>query len=296
MSQTHSLDEPNDRERTPHPARVFDAAAYLQAMMAAGGANDTIPSGFPSVDTLLGGGLRRGDLIVVGGDVGSGKSALALAIALRVSTAGQSVACFSGELSHERLMERALAIEGRARIDDLRHGRLDEAGYASVAAAALRLREHTPLLGYLPPNGVSGLSDVLIEHLGLELLVVDPLQSMATGRGTLDEEMARAVAELKELAVRRGSAVLLVSQFDTIVRERNDPRPLLSDFGALGAVRHLADVVLAIFREEMYGASHDVDGAAELHVLKNRNGALGYADLYFYKQWLRFEDMVEGDR
>jgi replicative DNA helicase len=296
MSEQPFVDEPNDQERNAHAPREFDAAAYLETMMAAGGSNDVVPCGFPSVDALLGGGFRRGDLIVVGGDVGSGKSALALAIALRVAAAGQSVACFSGELSHERLMERALAIEGRARVDDLRHARLDDAGYAAVAAAALRLRAHAPLLGHLPPNGVAGLSDMLIEHLGLELLVVDPLQSMATGRSTLDEEMARAVAELKELAVRRGSAVLLVSHLDGAVRERSDPRPLLADFGALGAIRHLADIVLGIYREEMYGASHDVDGAAEVHVLKNRNGALGYADLYFYKQWLRFEDMVEPDR
>lgn len=296
MSEHPSVDETNDRESSSDAPRAFDAAAYLETMMAAGGANDTVPTGFPSVDTLLGGGLRRGDLAVVGGDVGCGKSALALAIALRAATSGRSVAFFSGELSHERLLERALAIEGRARIDDLRHARLDEGGYAAVAAAALRMRESAPLLGHLPPNGVSGLSDLLIEHLGLELLVVDPLQSMATGRGTLAEEMAHAVAELKALAVRRGSAVLLVSHLDAAVRERTDPRPLLSDFGALGTVRHLADVVLAIFREEMYGPSHDVDGAAEVHLLKNRNGALGYADLYFYKQWLRFEDMVEPER
>src|SRR5689334_5089234 len=83
---------------------------------------DTVPSGFPSLDKLLGGGLRRGDLVVLGGDVGSGKSALALAIALRVAQQGRDAFFYSGEMTVERVLERALAIEGRARIDDLRRG------------------------------------------------------------------------------------------------------------------------------------------------------------------------------
>src|ERR1041384_2600146 len=71
---------------------------------------DTIPSGFPSLDKLLGGGFRRRDLVVLGGDVGSGKSALALGLALRVARQGSRVAFFSGEMDGERLMERALAV------------------------------------------------------------------------------------------------------------------------------------------------------------------------------------------
>ena len=77
---------------------------------------DTIPSGFPSLDKLLGGGLRRGDLVVLGGDIGSGKSALALAIALRVAQDRRSALFYSGEMHVERVLERILAIEGRTRI------------------------------------------------------------------------------------------------------------------------------------------------------------------------------------
>lgn len=277
-------------------ARVLDAAGYLEGMVAAGGAGDTLSCGFPSIDNLLGGGVRRGDLVVLGGDVGSGKSSLALAMALRAAAEGRSVAFFSGELSAERLLERALAVQGRARLDDLRHGRLDEETYASVAAAALAMRQHAPLLSHLPPNGLPGLSDLLIEHLGLDLLVIDPVQSLARGTQTMEEELAQAVRDLKGLAVRRDCAVLLVSHLDTSVRERSDPRPRLADFGALGALRQLSDVVLAVYRQELYEPSRDVDGATELHVLKHRGGGTGYADLYFYKQWLRFEDMVEPDR
>src|SRR5919198_611318 len=104
---------------------------------------DTVPTGFPSVDRLLGGGLRRRDLIVLGGDVGAGKSALALGVALRVArqngeTAG--VAFLSGEMDEERLMERALAIEGRAAVDELRSARLNDQTRAGIGGAAGRLR------------------------------------------------------------------------------------------------------------------------------------------------------------
>jgi replicative DNA helicase len=64
----------------------------------------------------------------------------------------------------------------------------------------------------------------------------------------------------------------------------------------LGAVKQFADVVLGLYRHEMYESAPDVDGATELLVLKNRNGARGYVDLFFYKQWMRFEDMLEPDR
>src|SRR5438093_11676910 len=87
---------------------------------------DTVPSAFPSLDKLLGGGFRRRDLVVLGGDVGSGKSALALGLALRVARQGSRVAFFSGEMDDERLMERALAIEGRAAVAELRTATLGD--------------------------------------------------------------------------------------------------------------------------------------------------------------------------
>ena len=104
-------------------------------------AGDTVPSGFPSVDRLLGGGLRRRDLVVLGGDIGSGKSALALGLALRVARGGTGVALLSGEMDEERLLERALAIEGRVAIDDLRRAQLNDERRAGIGGAAVRLRD-----------------------------------------------------------------------------------------------------------------------------------------------------------
>src|SRR4029077_2713986 len=102
--------------------------------------DDTVPTGFPSIDRLLGGGLRRTDLAVLGGDVGSGKSALALGMALRAAQAGSDVVFLSGEMNEERLMERALAIEGRVTVDELRVARVNDQERAGIGAAAGRLR------------------------------------------------------------------------------------------------------------------------------------------------------------
>src|ERR1043166_3328599 len=102
------------------------------------------PAGFPSLDKLLGGGLRRGDLVVLGGDVGSGKSALALAVALRVAQQRLRVTFVSGEMSTERVLERVLALEGRVRVDDLRQGVPNDVARASVGAAAVRMRDGLP--------------------------------------------------------------------------------------------------------------------------------------------------------
>lgn len=283
-------DKPN--EPTGH-GRPFDATAYLSEVDAAGGRLDAVPTGFPSVDVLLSGGPRRGELVVLTGDAGSGKSALAMAIALRAAESGYGVAFFSGECGTERLYERALAMLGKATIEGLRRGTLDEVTHANVAAAAVMLRDRSPMFGHLPPNGVPGLSDLLIDHLGLDLVVIDAVPALVVGRGTRDEEVAFALAQLKALAVRRQCVVLAVAPLAAPVRGRDDTRPQLADIGFLGAPLHHGDTILGLYREELYRHSNDVDGAAEVHVLKQRDGSLGYADLFFYKAWLRFEDMIE---
>lgn len=264
--------------------------------IADGATHDSISTGFPSLDRLLGGGVRRGDLIVLGGDVGSGKSAFALALALRVAQEGGSVSFRSGEMSVERVLERALALEGRARIDDMRRGSLDDTTRAGVGAAAVRLRDQSPIFETVPAGGVEPLADMLRRTLDVQLVVVDPLQSLAPGSRQQAEELAAATRQLKLVALELDVAILATSSLPGLVPDRRDLRPHLDDFGALGAIKQHADVVLGLFREEMYGSSHGVEGATELSALKNRNGPTGYVDLYFYKQWMRFEDMLDPDR
>jgi replicative DNA helicase len=281
--------EPNDKA-DPHP---FDAAAYLAAVANGAIPVEAIPTGFPGVDALLGGGVFPGELVVLAGEAGSGKSALALGAMLRICGTGRKAAFLSGEMTAERIYDRALAIEARVRHDHLRNGTLDDAARNQVAMAAAKLRSQAPVIRQIPDGGVPVLSDLLIEHLGMQLVVVDPVQWLLSGDAALDEQMARVAHDLKALALRRSVAVLAVTSLRVPTWERADPRPRLDDLGALGALKQHADVVLGLFREEMYSDLRDVQGAAELHVLKNRNAALGYADLYFYKESLRFEDVID---
>jgi replicative DNA helicase len=255
---------------------------------------DTIATGFPSLDRMLGGGLRGGDLIVLGGDVGSGKSALALAIAMRVAQRQATVTFYSGEMSTDRLLERALAIEGRVRVDDLRVGVVNDFARASVGAAAVRMRDVMPRFEIIPAAGLSGLVEDF-ERARPSLGIVDSLQSLARGERETDEEISDAVRRLKIAAVQQNIAILATSQLPKL-SARDDRRPQLDDFGALGAVKHHADIVLGLFREDMYDRRREIEGATELLVRKNRNGSTGYVDLYFYAQWMRFEDMLDPDR
>jgi replicative DNA helicase len=273
-------------------ARVLDRA---DAAAAGAPPSGTVATGFPTLDALLGGGLRRGDLVVLAGDVGSGKSALALATALRATEAGHQAFVLSGEMTPERVLERLLAIEGRVRVDDLRRGTLDDAARGTVGAAALRLRDRAPGVAMLP-GGTEAVADVLRRALDAELAVVDSLGGMAAGARPRDEELAAAVRALKALALELDAALLVTVPLAAPVRGRADPRPTLDDLGALGAVAQEADVVLALYREELYRPDRGIEGATELLLLKNRNGPTGWVDLYFYAGWLRFEDMVEPDR
>jgi len=253
---------------------------------------DSIASGFASLDKLLGGGFRRGDLVVLGGDVASGKSALALAFAIRGSVRGTRVAFLTAEMAVERVLERIIAIEARAKVDDLRQGSLDDETRATAGSVAIRLREHLPLIERVRRNGGIAAIDDLIENPPIaDLIVIDSLRSLARDETPGDEEIGIVVRGLKELAVERDVAILVTAPLTTLAG-RADRRPVLDDFGD-GSVKQTADVVLALYREEMYDVAKDIAGATELMVRKNRNGPTGYVDLYFYAQWMRFEDMSE---
>jgi len=167
---------------------------------------DTVPTGFPSIDRMLGGGLRRRDLVVLGGDVGSGKSALALGLALRTAQ-GTGVALFSGEMDEERLMERALAIEGRATVDELRSARLNDQTRAGIGGAAVRLRD-LPLTALpLAARDFETAAERLDPLRQLGLVVIDYLQLVPSPRGvvrsTQDEDLALVLQRLKALALER---------------------------------------------------------------------------------------------
>jgi len=256
---------------------------------------DTIPTGFASIDKLLGGGLRRRDLILLSGDIGSGKSSLALGLALRTALQGVPVLFLSGEMSEERLMERALALEGRATVDELRTGKLDDERRAAVGAAAVRLRGLPLVVRPLIGREFGEIEEAMRVVPRPTLVVVDYLQLVPPPRPVEDQDDALALATraLKGVALAEDVAMLVVAQLPAHVATRDDPRPTRDDLGGRGQVKQHADVVLGLYREEMYRPGGGMEGATELLVGKNRNGLTGFVDLYFYRRWLRFEDMLD---
>jgi len=286
---------PPDIPRRTNPAT--DVVGRVDARLGGAPSGDTVATGFPSVDRILGGGLRQGDLVALGGDVGVGKSSFALAVALRIAERGESAAVISGEMEEDRLWERALAIESRTRLDDIRRGSVSDEARAALGAAAVRLRNR-PLV--YRPMAAPSFEEVAdrIRALHAPFTAVDYLQLLPPARaeGERAEQDAAAVRLLKEVALDAHTALLLIAQLPRHNAKRRDPRPSLDDFGALGAVKYHGDVVLGLYREEMYQMTRGVEGATELIVAKNRHGQTGFVDLYFYREWMRFEDMLEPDR
>lgn len=238
--------------------------------------------------------MRKRDLIMLGGDVGAGKSALALAMAVRAAAANRSVVVLSGEMDETRLLERALAIEAKVEVDSMRTGSVPDERRSSVGAAALRLSKLPLHFESITGNSIEETVAAAWEY-DPELVVVDSLQILSGPgtKATLEENSAAAILNLKTIALKHEVALLVVAHLPGFERERSDLRPAPDDFGALGAVKHHSDVILGLYREEMYRPEKGVEGAAELIVVKNRNGPTGFIDLYFHHRWMRFEDMLD---
>jgi replicative DNA helicase len=283
---------------SPRPAeiapitRIVDRIDRISEGAAPTGLVDT---GFPTLTRLVGGGLRRGDLAVVGADVGVGTTSFALAVALRAAWHGASSVFATGESSIERVHERALAMESRVRLDAIRQATCTEEERAQLAASALALRDLPFAVTQVGSAGIADVARALGGRSGTALLVVDGLPALVASRGmlTLAEEQARALVTLKRLAIEQDVAVLVTAKLPGLDRARPDRRPRLDDFGALRAVEEQADLVLGLYREEVYIRDLGIAGASELAILKQRDGVTTYLDLYFFGSILRFEDMVD---
>jgi replicative DNA helicase len=198
-------------------------------------------------------------------------------------------------MGEDRLLERAVALEGRVQVDELRLGRLDAAQQSAVRAAALALRDLPLAVVTLPDrDSLAAAEAVLVRHQP-RLVVVDALPHLDPPEHKPDPEdrLSAAALQCKRLALARDITVLALAPVPGVTPHRPDPRPGLDDLGGRGALKQVADVVLALYREEMYRPDSGVAGAAELLVRKNRNGPGGFVDLYFYSRWLRFEDMLD---
>jgi replicative DNA helicase len=264
--------------------------ARLDRTAAGEAAHDLVPTHFPSIDKALGGGIRHGELAVLGGDDSAGSSALALGIAIR----GTERALFlSSEMQPERVYERALAITARVSLEHIRLGAVDEEERARLAASALAMRDHAPVVETFLQGGIANIERAIEATPSAPLVIVDTLEGVLDRDHDQSAALSYAVLALKRLALTRQVAVLLTTHLPALDRDRRDRRPRLSDFGMGGAVGAHADVVLGLYREEMYDFDLGVSGGAELLILKNRAGARGYVDLFFDPRYGRFEDVAE---
>lgn len=252
-----------------------------------------IATGFRSFDDLIGGGIRGGDLMVLGGDDRVGTSALALAMALRIQ---ERTLLLTSEMHPERAYERALAMSAKVALESLRLGVVSEDERVRLAAESVTLRDRAPVIDVLGGGGVDEVVRAVQAAPMPAVVIVDGLEALITSEQSLhqtrDEALAFGILALKRLALASQAAVLVLTHLPQLDRTRQDRRPRLTDFGIRGAVGTHADLVLGLYREDLYDGDLGVAGATELLLLKHRDGALGYVDLFFYEQWMRFEEVL----
>ena len=263
------------------------------------GAITGVPSGFADLDRLTVG-FQAGDLVVVAGRPSMGKTAFALNVAQHAAIDhAKNVAFFSLEMSKEQLVERLLCAEGRVDSGRLRRGRLQDDEYARLATAAGHLNtapiwiDDTPAISALE---VRAKARRLAAEVGLDLVVVDYLQLMSGPRDSENrvQEISAISRNLKAVAKELSVPVIALSQLSRAPEQRTDHRPVLADLRESGAIEQDADVVLFVFRDEVYLKPEEIEekglaGKADLIIGKQRNGPIGTVDLVFHKKFTLFE-------
>ena len=253
-------------------------------------APDLITTGYPSLDRLLAGGMRRGELTVVLGDFGSGKTALALGIAIRAAVAGHHVLILTHESSIERCWERLVTAESGVSQIAVRTGVLPAGAADSLKSAADVLRR-LPISVERAPHTATLLGERLDAGASQPLVIIDGLAGLDESPRPVSEAHAQAVRAAKRVAVDQNVAVLLTVPMAADRRLALPPRPTLSD--APPTAPAVADVVLGLFREALYDDAPDVAGAFEVHVLKHRAAPSTFTDLYIEPGAGRVEDLIE---
>ena len=263
-----------------------------------------VPTGFMDLDALLGG-LQKSDLILAAGRPSSGKTSFLLNIALNASRRfHQHVAVFSLEMSKSQVVERLVAQESGIDSQKLRTGKLADEDWDRFVQASdhLAMNPHSDLgSGQVWVDDTPAISTLQLrskarrlraQH-GLDLIVVDYLQLMtAPGRHeNRTQEVGVLSRSLKSLARELNVPVLVASQLSRAVEQRNDKRPMLSDLRESGSLEQDSDVVMFIYRDEMYSANGD-HGTAEIIVAKHRKGPTGAAPLIFRKHLTQFVSAV----
>lgn len=261
-----------------------------------------VPTGFTGLDRFLGG-LRPGDLVVLAARPGMGKTSLGLQVAAHVAGLGETVGFASLEMPAAQLGMRLLAGEARVPLEAIRSGWAvrDGARRARLDAASERLwaLQDRLLVDDSPRLGLAELrarARQLKARSGLGLLVVDYLQRMAAPKAESREQAVSALAVgLKTLARQLGAPVLALAQLNRACESRQDKRPMLSDLRESGSVEQEADVVLLLYRDDVYRRDSPDKCVAEVHVAKHRNGPTGRMRLAFLGEYTQFADLAEDD-
>jgi replicative DNA helicase len=256
-----------------------------------------VPTGYGELDYLLSG-LQPSNLIVVGARPSMGKTAFALGLSAHASSNhGVPVLFFSLEMSHLEIAQRVLAAEARLDVTKLRNGRLLDSDWPRISSAIGRI-DTAPL--FIDDNPNVTIMDIRAKARrmrssdGIGLVVIDYLQLM-TGRSSAENrqvEISEISRGLKILARELQLPVVALSQLSRGLEARADKRPMLADLRESGAIEQDADVVMFIYRDEVYNPDSADRGTAEVLVAKHRNGPTGSARLAFIANYAKFGDLA----
>ena len=259
-----------------------------------------VATGFADLDERTSG-LQPGDLVIVAGRPSMGKTAFALNIAEHVALDGKlPVAIFSMEMAGTQLALRLLGSVGRLDQHKLRTGKLDDNDWPRLTNALGRLND-APV--FIDESAALTALELRArarrlhrQHRGLGLIVVDYLQLMSStsqgeNRATEISEISRS---LKALAKELSVPVVALSQLNRSLEQRPNKRPVMSDLRESGAIEQDADLILFIYRDEVYNDSSQEKGIAEIIIGKQRNGPIGTVKLTFLGQFTKFQNFAQG--
>jgi replicative DNA helicase len=257
-----------------------------------------VPTGFLEIDKLTSG-LQPSDLIIVAGRPSMGKTSFCLNIAQHVglTDGGIPVGIFSLEMSKEQLVMRLLSSEAEVEFSKLRSGMVKDAEWHQLGTAAGRLYtapiyiDDTPALSILE---LRARARRLKKEHGLQLLVVDYLQLMrgrATSLDRREQEISEISRFLKALAKELNIPVIAISQLNRMVEQREDKRPRLADLRESGAIEQDADLIIFIYRDEVYNRNSERKGVADIIIGKQRNGPTGEVETAFQAAYTTFKNL-----
>ncbi len=254
-----------------------------------------LSTGFTELDRMTAG-LQKGDLVIVAGRPSMGKTSLAMNMAENAAIgSGSAVAIFSMEMPAEQLAFRMIGSIGRVNQSHLRTGNFSDEDWSRINSAVTIMSQASIFIDDTPaltPSEVRARARRLKREHDLGLIVVDYLQLMQVSgskenRATEISEISRS---LKALAKELGLPVIALSQLNRGVEQRTDKRPVMSDLRESGAIEQDADIIMFIYREEVYDKETHRKGIADIIIAKQRNGPIGEVSLTFLGEYTKFEN------